>query len=125
MRTLAVTIIALFAMACSHKHAPTTVAAAPPPPPPQAAEPAPPARPAPASPNIAVAPDLGKRCALHFGDRQEAPKFDFDQFQLLPEDRDVLDQIATCITQGPLRGHKLHLVGRADPRGTEESNLAP
>ena len=35
----------------------------------------------------------------------------------------MLDQIATCVTSGPLKGKRLHLVGRADPRGTEEYNL--
>ena len=39
-------------------------------------------------------------------------------------DRDVLQQIATCVTSGPLKGKKLELTGRADPRGTEEYNLA-
>jgi peptidoglycan-associated lipoprotein len=94
-----------------------------PPPAPPAAEPAP-AEPTPASPNLAVTEDLGKQCSLRFRDVMQAPKFDYDQFQLLPEDRDVLEQVATCITSGPLRGRKVALVGRADPRGTAEYNLA-
>src|SRR5690242_16121416 len=119
-------VIASFAIACSHKQEPTTVAKLPQPATPAAtaAEPAAAAERTPVSPNLAVAPDLRKQCALHFNDRVQAPKFDFDQFQLLPEDRDVLDQVATCITSGPLKGRKVHLVGRADPRGTEEYNLA-
>src|SRR5262249_17974781 len=90
----------------------------------QAPEPAREAAPTPVSPNLAVADDLGKQCRLHFDDRPQAPKFDFDQFQLLPEDRDVLAQVATCIAPGPLQGRRLQRVGRADPRGTEEYNLA-
>lgn len=118
-------VIASFVIACSHKQEATTVAKVPPPPTPAAAaEPAATPAPTPVSPNIAVAGDLGKQCSLHFNDRVQAPKFDFDQFQLLPEDRDVLDQVATCITTGPLKGRRVHLVGRADPRGTEEYNLA-
>jgi outer membrane protein OmpA-like peptidoglycan-associated protein len=108
--------------ACSHKPPPRPVAAVPPTAPPTAEPKA--AEPTPASPNLAVTEDLGKQCSLHYRDAMQAPKFDFDQFQLLPEDRDVLEQVATCITSGPLRGRKVALVGRADPRGTEEYNLA-
>jgi peptidoglycan-associated lipoprotein len=121
-RSAPIALIALpFVWACSHKPPPPPVAAVPPPAP--AAEPKP-AEPTPVSPNLAVAEDLGKQCSLHFRDAMQAPKFDYDQFQLLPEDRDVLEQVATCITSGPLRGRKVALVGRADPRGTDEYNLA-
>jgi peptidoglycan-associated lipoprotein len=124
MRSFGVAVIGIsFVVACSHNQ-PAPKVAATPPPAPAAAEEERPVAATPASPNIAVAQDLGKKCSLKFNDRQQAPKFDFDQFQLLPEDRDVLDQVATCITSGPLKGHKVQLVGRADPRGTDEYNLA-
>jgi len=51
------------------------------------------------------------------------PKFDYDKDELTPEDRVVLDQIATCLTTGALKGRTVDLIGRADPRGTEEYNL--
>jgi peptidoglycan-associated lipoprotein len=35
----------------------------------------------------------------------------------------VLDQLATCMTTGKLKGKSVSLIGRADPRGTEEYNL--
>jgi peptidoglycan-associated lipoprotein len=110
-------IIVLFAMACSHPQSSTTPSTAAP-----FAESAVAAKPV--SPNLAVSGDLDKQCALHFSDRGQAPKFDFDRFQLLAADREVLDQIANCLTSGPLKGKKVQLVGRADPRGTEEYNLA-
>ena len=50
--------------------------------------------------------------------------FDYDKEELTPEDRTVLDQLATCMTKGPLKGKAVSLVGRADPRGTEEYNLS-
>src|SRR5579862_5867670 len=109
-----------FAAACSHPQAATVAEPTPPPPAAPQPAPAPAAAPQPASANLAVSDDLGKRCSLHFGDRQEAPKFDFDRFVLLDDDRNVLDQVATCLTSGPLKGHRVKLVGRADPRGTEE-----
>jgi peptidoglycan-associated lipoprotein len=125
VRSMALIAIAgSFVVACSHKQPVVTPASAPPPPAAAAAEPAREVARTPASPNLAVANDLSRQCALHFGNRQQAPKFDFDQFQLLPEDRDVLDQVATCVTSGPLKGKRLQLVGRADPRGTDEYNLA-
>jgi peptidoglycan-associated lipoprotein len=118
-----VAVALAFIIGCSHNKPEPKLATAPAPAAPAAAEPAAAAAATPASPHIAVANDLGKRCSLKFDDRQQAPKFDFDQFQLLPEDRDVLDQVATCLISGPLKGQKLQLVGRADPRGTEEYNL--
>ncbi len=54
----------------------------------------------------------------------EAPKFDFDRSELLAEDRDVLARVAQCLTTGPLKGRAIQLVGRADPRGTQEYNMA-
>jgi peptidoglycan-associated lipoprotein len=113
------------AVGCSHSKPP--VAAPSPAPPPIAARPsepaAPPSTPVVASPNLAVAGDLARQCALRFNSAPQAPKFDFDRFELLVEDRDVLDQVATCLTSGPLHGRTVQLVGRADPRGTEEYNL--
>jgi peptidoglycan-associated lipoprotein len=56
--------------------------------------------------------------------QKEAPKFDFDSNAILPADRDVLAQVAKCLTTGPLRGRNVNLIGRADPRGTQEYNMA-
>lgn len=53
----------------------------------------------------------------------QTPTFDYDKDELSPEDRKVLDQIATCLTTGALKGKGVALIGRADPRGTEEYNL--
>src|SRR5678815_3385368 len=67
--------------------------------------------------------ELVKICKLTFGNVERAPKFNFDDSELLPEDRDVLVQIARCVTSGPLKGRALALVGRADPRGETEYNM--
>src|SRR5262245_14888705 len=123
VRSFGLTAFALLmAAACSHKQPVKQPVAATPPAEESEATPQPePAR-TPASPNLTVDNDLSRKCALHFNNSDQAPKFDFDQFQLLPEDRDVLDQVATCVTSGPLKGRKLQLIGRADPRGTDEYN---
>ena len=76
-----------------------------------------------ASPNVGVSDELAKGCGLQFSNADRAPKFGFDDAELLPADRDVLAQVADCLLKGPLRGRNVQLVGRADPRGTDEYNL--
>jgi peptidoglycan-associated lipoprotein len=72
---------------------------------------------------VNVSDDLVKACNIQFGNVNRAPKFDYDEAALLPEDRDVLAQVARCVTTGPLKGRELALVGRADPRGETEYNM--
>jgi peptidoglycan-associated lipoprotein len=76
-----------------------------------------------ASPNLGVTADIVDGCTVQIADLGKAPKFDYDDSDLLAEDRAVLDRIATCVVSGPLTGRKLQLVGRADPRGTQEYNM--
>jgi peptidoglycan-associated lipoprotein len=116
----AVLIGALVLGACHHKSAQTTPEVAANPTPSTTVAPPPPQ---PVSTNLRAGDELVKRCELQFDNRSEAPKFEFDRFELTTQDRDVLQQIADCVTKGPLKGRKLQLVGRADPRGTEEYNL--
>jgi peptidoglycan-associated lipoprotein len=52
-----------------------------------------------------------------------APRFDFDSSDLSSAEKDVLGQVARCLTTGPLKGRKVKLVGRADPRGEQEYNM--
>lgn len=76
-----------------------------------------------ASPNVAVARDLAALCKLTFASAEQAPKFDYNNTDLLLSDRQVLQQVAECLLRGPLQGRNVGLVGRADPRGTAEYNL--
>jgi peptidoglycan-associated lipoprotein len=110
--------------ACSHSK--PKLAAPPAPTGTAAAQPATPVEPAKAavSPGIAASPDLLAQCKLQLESATKAPKFGYDEFDLLPADRDVLDQVAQCVTKGPLHGKALRLTGRADPRGSQEYNLA-
>jgi peptidoglycan-associated lipoprotein len=110
-------ILLIFAIAaCHHEKKPTLV-----PPPAQPAPVAQAPKAAPVSQNIAAADDLVQKCSLAV--TQDTPHFDYDHFELTAQDREVLQQVASCLTTGPLKGKKLELVGRADPRGTEEYNL--
>lgn len=78
----------------------------------------------PVSPNIAVDNTVAEECMLQLRDSAKTPKFDYDEHGLEASDRLVLDTIATCMTSGSLAGRAIQLVGRADPRGTQEYNLA-
>lgn len=52
-----------------------------------------------------------------------APSFEYDSAALAEEDRALLAQVAKCLTEGALKGRKVNLVGRADPRGEGEYNM--
>src|SRR5690349_17089916 len=76
------------------------------------------------SPGLALSGDLATLCNIKSTMTTKAnPQFDYDKDELTSEDRAVLDQLATCLTSGPLKGKPVSLIGRADPRGTEEYNL--
>jgi outer membrane protein OmpA-like peptidoglycan-associated protein len=110
--------------ACGGKPAPPTAKQ-----PTAAVRPVPAATPAPAAPtaatpSVSVSDELVQRCKLRFANTEQAPRFGFDDAALLPEDRTILEQIAGCLVTGPLRGHRVQLIGRTDPRGTDEYNLA-
>lgn len=74
------------------------------------------------SPGLAVGSDILAACGIKAVPSAN-PKFDYDKDELTEDDRKVLDQIATCLTTGALKGKAVSLIGRADPRGTEEYNL--
>jgi peptidoglycan-associated lipoprotein len=75
------------------------------------------------SPTLAISGDIISACGIKAAPSAGAPKFDTDKDELTAEDRAVLDQVATCLTTGALKGRAVDLIGRADPRGTEEYNL--
>ncbi len=78
----------------------------------------------PLTPNLAVSGDLVQLCGITKPTPTGAnPNFDYDKDELTPDDRGVLDQLAQCLTVGAAKGKAVALIGRADPRGTEEYNL--
>ena len=80
--------------------------------------------PTPVSNNVAVGADILRACNIEFSNPTEAPKFAYDDSKLEDTDVQVLEKVATCLTSGPLKGRAVELVGRADPRGTVEYNMA-
>jgi len=70
--------------------------------------------------------EIVRLCGLHFDvapSEEGAPRFDTDESELSSQDTTILQQVATCLTSGPLAGKNVHLIGRADSRGTTEYNM--
>jgi peptidoglycan-associated lipoprotein len=72
---------------------------------------------------VQVSPDIRAACNIT-STPKEAPKFDFDEAALAPEDQEIVTQVAKCMVDGALKGKSVRLVGRADPRGETEYNLS-
>lgn len=100
-----------------------------PPPPPKVA-PAPTATAKPTTPPPAtnanrpvnVSGEIRQLCNLP--EPKEAPKFEFDTADISGDDRTILNAVAKCMTDGPLKGKAIRLIGRADARGEQEYNMA-
>lgn len=112
-----VAVLGAVALAACGNEPPPKVATVPPPPPAATTTAAPPLK----DPAITVSKDISDACNITVPDR--APKFDFDSSNLSSAEKEILTQIATCLTTGPLKGRSVKLTGRADPRGENEYNM--
>lgn len=74
------------------------------------------------SPSLSASSKLLQLCSIQKPE-QIPPTFDYDRAELAPADRNALEEIASCLIRGPGKGMKLLMVGRADPRGTQEYNM--
>lgn len=72
---------------------------------------------------IRLSDDVRRRCNLEIV-TTSAPGFDYDQAALHDQSRKVLDDVAACLRDGALSDQSITLVGRADPRGSENYNDA-
>jgi peptidoglycan-associated lipoprotein len=70
---------------------------------------------------VVIAPEVKARCGIP--ESSDAPKFKYDSAVLGAVGIETLDALATCLTDGPMRGETLLLVGRADPRGDDDYNM--
>lgn len=77
------------------------------------------------TPGLAVSDAIAQACGIvpRPDGRTVAPAFDYDSAALHQEDRELLAQIAKCLTDGALKGRAVALIGRADPRGEQEYNM--
>jgi peptidoglycan-associated lipoprotein len=72
--------------------------------------------------SVQISGPLRERCAIPGA--ENAPGFEFDQSTLRARGKNVLDDIAVCLKDGPLKGEVITVVGRADARGTADHNQA-
>jgi peptidoglycan-associated lipoprotein len=119
MKRYAILGVAALAIAACGSEPPPKVAPSPAPPPAATttAAPSPPLK----DPAVNVSKDIADACNITIPDR--APKFDFDSSNLSSAEKEILDQVAKCLTTGPLKGRSIKLTGRADPRGEQEYNM--
>lgn len=67
---------------------------------------------------------IARVCGIHVdGEASEKVDFEFDSAAISEGDRAVLGGVARCMTDGALRGQRVKLVGRTDPRGESEYNM--
>ena len=71
---------------------------------------------------LAVDASILRACGIT-ADASWNPRFEFDRAELSASDRALLEKLATCLTTGTLAHRSVALVGRADPRGTDEYNM--
>jgi peptidoglycan-associated lipoprotein len=69
--------------------------------------------------NVNISDEIRSKCGIPDADAY----FAFDSSRVTEKDRNPLDLVARCFTSGPLRGHAVELVGRADPRGASDYNF--
>jgi peptidoglycan-associated lipoprotein len=79
--------------------------------------PAPPSTPP--STGVSIDAEILAQCHLDHG----KAFFEFDKSNLSACDLSTINDIAACVSTGPLKGRKLEIVGHADPRGSDEYNL--
>jgi outer membrane protein OmpA-like peptidoglycan-associated protein len=72
---------------------------------------------------VHVSDEIMSECRLA-ADPSEVPRFDLDQATLRPRGRNILDDVARCMKDGPLKNRTVTVIGRADSRGSSKHNQA-
>ncbi len=67
---------------------------------------------------VVLDPTITSACGIP----QPKSFFAFDSAILRHGDESGLSGVASCFRDGPLKGKRMEIAGRADPRGTEEYN---
>ena len=82
-------------------------------------------KPAVFTPGLSVSDFVAQQCGIQPREakNETAPTFDFDSTALAPADRDILAEVAKCLTEGALKGKNVSLVGRTDARGEPEYTM--
>jgi outer membrane protein OmpA-like peptidoglycan-associated protein len=70
---------------------------------------------------IQISEDFRRECQLPNAP-QEAPHFDYADATLHARGVNILDDVAKCLSSGPLKGRAMTIIGRTDPRGSAAYN---
>ncbi|HET7542038.1 MAG TPA: OmpA family protein [Polyangiaceae bacterium] len=70
---------------------------------------------------IAISEDFRRECRLPNAPK-DAPHFDYADATLHARGANILDDVAKCLSEGPLKGRVITIIGRTDPRGSAEYN---
>ena len=70
---------------------------------------------------IAISDDFRRECQLPNAPR-EAPHFEYADATLHARGANILDDVAKCLSEGPLKGRAMTIIGRTDARGTAAYN---
>jgi peptidoglycan-associated lipoprotein len=66
--------------------------------------------------------DIDTRLAMMCGIPDSKVFFEYDSAELTADAKALLQEVATCVINGPAKGKELRVIGRTDPRGTDEYN---
>ena len=70
---------------------------------------------------ISISDDFRHECALPNAPK-DAPHFDYADATLRTRGANILDDVATCLSSGPLKGRVMTIIGRTDARGSAAYN---
>lgn len=70
---------------------------------------------------VAFSEEIRAACRFPQGS-EELPHFELDESTLRGPDKNVLDDVASCLKDGPLHERTVTIVGRTDPRGSDQHN---
>ena len=69
---------------------------------------------------VQISEDFRRQCSLP--NAQNAPHFDYADATLHARGANILDDVAKCLSDGPLKGQVMTIIGRTDARGSAQYN---
>jgi peptidoglycan-associated lipoprotein len=90
---------------------------------PNGIDPSAPQTPAVFTPGLSVSDLIAQACGIKPRGNAVTPNFEYDSAALGEADRQVLGEVAKCLSEGALKGKSVVLIGRADARGEPEYNM--
>ena len=70
---------------------------------------------------IRISEEFRRECQLPNAPK-DAPHFDYADATLRAKGANILDDVAKCLSAGPLKGRIMTIIGRTDARGSEAYN---